>query len=152
MQASRSGFSGVPRLSLQPSALHNQVNMALGAKDASSSGGSSNTHEVEIKKSKLDKREYKYLTLPNKLRVILISNPMADKGSASLDVKVGVSLDPKPLYGTAHFLEHMLFMGTKKYPKENEYSAFMQNNGGMKNAFTSLTNTNYFFDVSNDAF
>jgi insulysin len=99
--------------------------MALGAKDASSGGGSSNTHEVEIKKSKLDKREYKYLTLPNKLRVILISNPMADKGSASLDVKVGVSLDQKPLYGTAHFLEHMLFMGTKKYPLENEYSSFM---------------------------
>jgi insulysin len=86
------------------------------------------------------------------LRCVLISNPSADKGSASLDVKVGVSLDPKPLYGTAHFLEHMLFMGTKKYPKENEYSAFMQNNAGRKNAFTSLTNTNYFFDVSNHAF
>jgi len=77
---------------------------------------------IEIKKSGLDKKTYKYLTLPNKLRVILINNPDADKGSASLDVKVGVSLDPKPLYGTAHFLEHMLFMGTKKYPKENEYS------------------------------
>jgi insulysin len=46
----------------------------------------------------------------------------------------------------------MLFMGTKKYPLENEYSTFMQNNGGMKNAFTSLTNTNFFFDVSNNAF
>jgi secreted Zn-dependent insulinase-like peptidase len=43
------------------------------------------------------------------MRCILISDPEADKSAASLDVKVGCSLDPKPLFGTAHFLEHMLF-------------------------------------------
>lgn len=43
-------------------------------------------------------------------------------------------------------------MGTEKYPEENEYSKFMENNGGMNNAYTSLTNTNYHFDVSNEAF
>jgi len=46
----------------------------------------------------------------------------ADKSAASLDVKVGCALDPKPLYGTAHFLEHMLFMGTERYPREDEYA------------------------------
>ena len=56
------------------------------------------------------------------MRCILISDKEDDKSAASLDVKVGCSLDPKPLYGTAHFLEHMLFMGTEKYPIENEYS------------------------------
>ena len=65
---------------------------------------------------------------------------------------VGCSLDPKPLYGTAHFLEHMLFMGTEKYKGENEYTEFIKNNGGMNNAYTSLTNTNYHFDCSNEAF
>lgn len=54
--------------------------------------------------------------------------------------------------GTAHFLEHMLFMGSEKYPSENEYSVFIKDNGGMSNAFTSLTDTNYHFDVSIDAF
>jgi insulysin len=86
------------------------------------------------------------------MRCLLIHDPEADKSGAAVDVKVGCSLDPKPLYGTAHFLEHMLFQGTEKYPKENEYSEFMQNNGGMNNAFTSLTNTNYHFDCSNDGF
>ena len=75
------------------------------------------------------------------MQVILISDPEADKSAAALDVKVGASLDPRPLYGTAHFLEHMLFMGTKKYPSENEYSEYITNNGGMNNAFTSLTDT-----------
>ena len=86
------------------------------------------------------------------MRCILISDMEADKSAASLDVGVGCSLDPKPLYGTAHFLEHMLFMGTAKYPRENEYSEFIQNNGGMNNAFTSLTDTNFHFDCSNEAF
>ena len=77
---------------------------------------------LKIIKSKCDKRMYKHIKLSNKLRCILISDQEADKSAASLDVKVGCSLDPKPLYGTAHFLEHMLFMGTSKYPSENEYS------------------------------
>jgi insulysin len=34
----------------------------------------------------------------------------------------GFFSDPKNIPGLAHFLEHLLFMGTKKYPKENEYS------------------------------
>ena len=105
-----------------------------------------------IVKSNCDKREYKYFQLPNKLRVVLIHDPEADKSACALDVNVGCSLDPKPYYGTAHFLEHMLFQGTEKYPRENEYIEFMANNGGANNAFTSLVNTNYHFDCSNDAF
>ena len=104
-----------------------------------------------IIKSKSDKRIYKHLTLPNKLQCLLISDAEADRSAASLDVHVGSALDPKPLYGVAHFLEHMLFMGTTKYPSENEYSEYIKNNGGSTNAFTSMTSTNYQFDCSNEA-
>ena len=90
--------------------------------------------------------------LENKMRCILIHDDEADKSCAALDVHVGCTLDKKPLYGTAHFLEHMLFMGTKKYPSENEYSEFITNNGGYSNAFTSLTDTNYHFECSNEAY
>ena len=107
---------------------------------------------IEIIKSSSDKREYRYLELPNQLRAIIIHDPEGDKAAAALDVKVGAALDPKPLFGTAHFLEHMLFMGTEKYPEENEYSEFMSKNGGYDNAYTSLTNTNYHFECSNEAF
>ena len=86
------------------------------------------------------------------MRVLIISDPDADKSAASLDVNVGAALDPKPLYGTAHFLEHMLFMGTEKYPDENDYDEFISNNGGYNNAWTSLTNTNYQFEVGNEGF
>lgn len=40
--------------------------------------------------------------------------------------------------GLSHYLEHMLFMGSEKYPDENEYDAFISNNGGMANAYTEL--------------
>lgn len=83
---------------------------------------------------------------------MLISDSEADKSAAALDVRVGSALDPKPLFGTAHFLEHMLFMGTEKYPSENEYGEYIKNNGGYNNAWTSLTDTNYHFDSSNSAF
>ena len=76
----------------------------------------------------------------------------ADKSAAAFTVNVGCSLDPKPLYGVAHFLEHMLFMGSEKYPVENEYSTFISNNSGSSNAYTDLTHTNYHFDCSNETF
>lgn len=66
----------------------------------------------EIIKSKSDKRNYRHITLPNKIQCLLINDDEADKSAASLDVHVGCSLDPKPFFGTAHFLEHMLFMGS----------------------------------------
>ena len=107
---------------------------------------------LNIIKSKSDKRLYRYLELPNKLCCLIISDTEADKSAAALDVNVGCALDPKPLYGTAHFLEHMLFMGTEKYPSENEYTEFIKNNGGGDNAYTSFTDTNYYFDCSNTGF
>jgi len=106
----------------------------------------------QIIKSSADKRLFRLVKLPNQLRALLIQDDEADKAAAALDVKVGCSLDPKTHMGTAHFLEHMLFMGSEKFPSENEYSVFIKDNGGMSNAYTSLTNTNYYFDISNDAF
>ena len=107
---------------------------------------------TEIIKSKSDKRLYKTIVLPNQIRCILIQDDEADKSCAALDVNVGCALDPMEFQGTAHFLEHMLFMGTEKYPNESEYSEFITNNGGYNNAWTSFTDTNYHFEVSNEAF
>jgi len=54
--------------------------------------------------------------------------------------------------GTAHFLEHMLFMGSEKYPKINDYKEYISSHGGACNASTSATNTTYHFEVSCPAF
>lgn len=98
-----------------------------------------------------EQRAYRYLVLDNGLKVLLVSDPGADKAGASLDVNVGSRHDPEDYQGLAHFLEHMLFLGTEGYPEAGEYQAFISANGGAHNAFTSVENTNYFFDIRADA-
>ena len=106
------------------------------------------TYSVEIAKSKIDRRNYHYEKLDNGLQVLLISDPQADKAAAALDVLVGSSDDPLDREGLAHFLEHMLFLGTEKYPQAGEYQTFINAHGGSHNAYTSSEHTNYFFDVN----
>ena len=64
-----------------------------------------------------------------------------------MEVAVGSFSDPPEVQGLAHFCEHMLFLGTAKYPDEDEYSKFLSTHGGGDNAFTSTQNTNYYFSV-----
>ena len=64
---------------------------------------------------------------------------------------LGSMNDPANLPGIAHFCEHMLFLGTEKYPVENDYSKFLSDHGGSSNAYTARDHTNYYFDVSPDA-
>jgi insulysin len=54
--------------------------------------------------------------------------------------------------GLAHFLEHLLFCGSQRFPKENEYKEYIKSRGGHCNAYTSPQNTNYHFAVAADAF
>jgi secreted Zn-dependent insulinase-like peptidase len=97
--------------------------------------------------SSQDTKQYRYLELDNQLKVLLISDDNADHGAASLDVNVGSLQDPSTRPGLAHFLEHMLFLGTKTYPTAGEYQSYINQHGGMHNAFTAPEHTNYFFQV-----
>lgn len=67
-----------------------------------------------IKKSPSDQWHYRGLELSNEMLVVLISHPEIDKAAAALDVNVGSLADPTNAPGIAHFLEHMLFMGSAK--------------------------------------
>jgi len=102
---------------------------------------------AEIIKSPADSREYRHFVLENGLKVVLVSDQNIDKAAASLDVAVGSGTDPNQWPGMAHFLEHMLFLGTENYPNSGEYQAFIQQNGGHTNAFTAYDHTNYFYDI-----
>ncbi|MDO3720113.1 insulinase family protein [Marinobacter sp. chi1] len=101
----------------------------------------------QLKKSPNDNNQYRLLELDNGLRAILVSDPDADKAAASMNVAVGSGNDPSGREGMAHFLEHMLFLGTEKYPEAGEYQQFIKSHGGSHNAFTAFQDTNYFFDV-----
>lgn len=107
--------------------------------------------DVTIIQSPNDQREYRSLTLNNGLNVILVSDSEADKAAASLAVNVGSGDDPKGRQGLAHFLEHMLFLGTAPFPEAGEYQDFINKHGGSHNAFTAHDVTNYFFELDNDA-
>ncbi len=100
----------------------------------------------------IDARGYRALTLPNGIRAVLVSDPQTDKSAASLAVERGSFDEPANIPGLAHFLEHMLFLGTDKYPAADEYQAFISTHGGTHNAYTAGDHTNYFFDIAPEQF
>lgn len=109
-----------------------------------------NQSNIEI--SDYETRTFKSLTLDNGLKVILVSDPESTKAAAAMNVFSGSWANPAEVPGLAHFLEHMLFLGTEKYPAADEYSQFIQTNGGSDNAYTSAENTLYFFDINADQY
>jgi secreted Zn-dependent insulinase-like peptidase len=96
-------------------------------------------------------KKFRTLELPNKIRVLLVQDPKAVKSAVSLSVGAGSDSDPVDASGALHYLEHMLFLGTKSYPKPGEYSDFMNRNGGADNAYTAGDHTNYMFEVNHSA-
>jgi insulysin len=100
----------------------------------------------------LAKQETAKIRLSNGLEAYLISMPTANQSGAVMSVKVGSWEDPEEYPGLAHFLEHMLFLGTKKYPQESEFDRFITEHGGENNAFTENNKTSYIFTVNHTVF
>ena len=127
---------------------------ACGSTDKSKSVTISTQPEPQgkIVKSPIDSREYKSIVLDNQLEVMLVSDPSIEKSAAALSVAVGSFQEPKEFGGLAHYLEHMLFLGTKSFPTVGDYSEFVSRNGGSQNAYTQLDHTNYMVAVKNDAY
>lgn len=67
-----------------------------------------------LQKPLLDHCSYRIVKLPNQLEALLIHDAETDKASAAMDVNVGSFSDRKDMPGTAHAVEHVLFMGTEK--------------------------------------
>ena len=99
-----------------------------------------------------DKRVIKTLTLENGLDVFLVSDPDVHRSAAALSVGIGHLHDPKQKQGLAHYLEHMLFLGTQKYPEVGSYKKYLDEHSGASNAYTAGNMTNYFFQVSHEGF
>uniref|UniRef100_A0A4W5RE46 Nardilysin b (N-arginine dibasic convertase) n=1 Tax=Hucho hucho TaxID=62062 RepID=A0A4W5RE46_9TELE len=74
------------------------------------------------------------------------------QSAAALCISVGSFSDPEDLPGLAHFLEHMVFMGSEKYPAENGFDAFLKKHGGSDNASTDCERTIFQFDVQRKYF
>ncbi|EDV96470.1 GH16264 [Drosophila grimshawi] len=128
-------------------------------------------------KSEGDRKLYRALSLSNGLRAMLISDPSKGSNAASqtsmhspapstgtssdsslehykgklaacaVMMGVGSFHEPRQYQGLAHFLEHMIFMGSKKYPIENAFDSFVAKSGGFSNAHTENEDTCFYFEV-----
>uniref|UniRef100_A0A6M2EQF5 Peptidase M16 N-terminal domain-containing protein n=1 Tax=Populus davidiana TaxID=266767 RepID=A0A6M2EQF5_9ROSI len=72
------------------------------------------------------------------------------KAAAAMCVAMGSFSDPAEAQGLAHFLEHMLFMGSEEFPDENEYDSYLSKHGGSSNAYTEAEHTCYHFEVKRE--
>lgn len=107
---------------------------------------------TDIIQSPTDHRNYAMVTLANGLRCALVHDPKAQQSTAALAVAAGHFHDPMHTQGLAHFLEHMLFLGTHGYPEATEYQNFIHQHGGHHNAWTGTEYSSYYFSCDSAAF
>jgi zinc protease len=86
-------------------------------------------------------------TLSNGLDVVVIPDHRAPVVTHMIWYRNGAADDPPGKSGIAHFLEHLMFKGTKRHPK-GEFSEFVSEVGGMENAFTGNDFTAYFQQIA----
>jgi insulysin len=109
-------------------------------------------NKLEFRSPTLSNRKVAKIQLSNGIKAYIISDEKADQSGAAIAVMAGSWSDPKQYPGMAHFLEHMLFKGTAKYPEEDGFMKYIWDNGGSPNAFTSIDRTVYMFSINNNAF
>jgi zinc protease len=88
-------------------------------------------------------------TLTNGLQVVVLTNRRAPIVTQMVWYKIGAADEQPGKSGIAHFLEHLMFKGTKEIPPQ-EFSKIVARNGGRDNAFTSSDYTGYFQNVARD--
>ena len=87
-------------------------------------------------------------TLDNGLTVLLLPLPHATSTAVELAVRAGSIQESNKIAGLAHFLEHMAFKGTKKWPSARELSEAMDKVGALYNAYTGKENTAYWLKTA----
>lgn len=98
-----------------------------------------------------ESRKFYNFTLSNNIPVVIIEDSKIESNTFALRVNSGFYQDNK-IYGLAHFLEHMIFMGSKKYPEENHFNKIIALANGFTNAYTASRKTVYYFTGNNKYF
>jgi zinc protease len=87
--------------------------------------------------------------LSNGLDIVIIEDHRAPVVTHMVWYKIGSADDPVGKSGIAHFLEHLMFKGTKNNP-QGKFSELIASLGGQENAFTSNDYTAYFQRVAKE--
>ena len=96
----------------------------------------------------MDNEFYHRTVLPNGIRVITAAMPTVRSASVSLYVGAGSRYERDEEAGLSHFLEHLLFKGTKKRPSAKEISEAIDGVGGVLNGGTDRELTIYYVKVA----
>lgn len=153
-QLRRAATIGLPVLALGPTV----TGCARGPQEGPSGTALTSGGALDLERSLVDvdaprpqdERTFRAFALDNGLQVLLVSDPKMQKSAAAMDVAVGSLEDPWDALGMAHYLEHLLFLGTEKYPDVDGYNEFLAANGGSSNAYTASERTNYQLEVNHD--
>lgn len=107
---------------------------------------------VPLLNPSMQKRQIVKLRLKNGLEAYIVSDPDTKHSAASVSVKRGSWNDPRAYPGMAHFVEHLLFMGSKAYPDEADFTKHISGHTGTYNAFTSTDKTVFMFSINHEGF
>lgn len=95
-----------------------------------------------------DTRKYAAARLTNGAQVLAIEDPRSLSAAFAVAVMSGSFDEPTEIPGLAHFCEHMLFLGTEKYPDPKGFDKFVNIHGGSQNAYTDKEATVYYVSFS----
>jgi len=84
---------------------------------------------------------YELTTLENGLRVLTVSVPYVQSVSMGLFLRVGSRCESDAMGGASHFIEHMLFKGTKRRPTARDVADTIEGRGGIVNGSTGVEST-----------
>src|SRR5579883_2363435 len=87
--------------------------------------------------------DYRKITLHNGLRLLVTPMPGMRSASAAFFFSIGSRYEPDPLAGVSHFIEHMLFKGSHRYPTARHISEAIEGVGGVFNGSTGKELTSY---------
>jgi predicted Zn-dependent peptidase len=91
---------------------------------------------------------FKKYTLKNGLRVIVAPMHETKAMTALVLVKVGSRYETRKINGVSHFVEHLMFKGTKKRPTSLNISKELDGIGAEYNAFTGKDHTGYYIKAN----
>lgn len=88
----------------------------------------------------------KVFKLKNGLKVLLVESRKSPVVSVQMWVRTGSADEKKGEEGISHFIEHLLFKGTRKF-KTGEIASLVEGNGGELNAYTSYDQTVFYVTI-----
>jgi predicted Zn-dependent peptidase len=103
--------------------------------------GSSETRKKPVKQMA------KIVQFDNGMRLVLMRRRSVASASLAIWVGIGSRCEPLTLSGGAHFLEHLLFQGSSKWPSSRQISEAIEGIGGVLEAYTGYESTCFFSKV-----